>query len=139
MLVQLDKPERAGTIDANPTGEIREARAAQSIVSMSDVEPLALAEPIVEGFPRSSPVLDRVGLSIADHLGEGRQSRHCRLLVRCCDGAGHFGILDDRMDLPSVCRLVVERIEPPDHRPVLLSHHNRHRPNFTQRRDSQPA
>ena len=54
MLVQLDKPERAGTIDANPAGEIREAGAAQSIVAVSDVEPLALAEPIVEGFARSS-------------------------------------------------------------------------------------
>ena len=100
MLVQLDKPERAGTIHANPAGEIREAGAAQSVVSASDVEPLALAEPIVECFARSSPVLDRVGLSIADHLGEGRQSLHCRLLVRCGDGAGHFGIVDDRMDLP---------------------------------------
>ena len=104
MFVQLDKLERAGTIHTNPTGEIREAGAAQSVVAARNVEPLALAEPIVECFARALSVPNCVGLSIADHLGEGRQSRHCRLLVRCGDGAGHFSIVDGSMGLTYLLR-----------------------------------
>ena len=48
MLVQLDKLERAGSVHTNPAGEIRESRAAQSVVSSRDGETLALAEPVVE-------------------------------------------------------------------------------------------
>ena len=130
MFVQLDKLERAGAIHTNPG-----AGAAQSVMAARDVQPLALTEPIVECFPRSLPVLNRVGLSIADHLGEGRQSRRCRLLVRCGDDAGHFGIMDNREYCPSWCRLAVGPIEPPDHRPVVLSHDNRHRRDLPRRRD----
>ena len=72
MLVQLDKLERAGAIHTNPAGEIRETGAAQSEVTACDVEPLALAEPIVECFARALSVPNCVGLSIADHLGESR-------------------------------------------------------------------
>ena len=75
MFMQLDKLERAGPINADPAGEISKARAAQTIVGASNVEPLTLAEPIVEGFVRrpcwivsahpSRTILDRVGTSWA--------------------------------------------------------------------------
>ena len=100
MLVQLDKLERAGSIHANPTGEIREAGAAQSVVAARDFEPLALTEPIFECFARALSMPNCVGLSVADHLGEGRQSLRCRLFVRCGDGAGLSCIVDGRKGLP---------------------------------------
>src|SRR5580704_18114077 len=102
MFMQLDKLERAGPINADPAGEISKARAAQTIVGASNVEPLTLAEPIVEGFARSSSVLDRIGPPVANHLGQGRHivggSPHCGLW--CGGGARHVGIVDDEMLLP---------------------------------------
>ena len=72
MFMQLDKLERAGPINADPAGEISKACATQTVVSAGNVEPLALAEPIIEGFARSSSVLDRIGPPVADHPGQGR-------------------------------------------------------------------
>ena len=91
--------ERASAIHTNSAGEISETGAAQSEVTARDVEPLALAEPIVKCFARALTVPNCVGLSITDHLGKGRKSLRCRLLVSRVDGTGHFSIVGGRMNL----------------------------------------
>ena len=102
MFIQLDKLECAGSINANPASEISKVCAAQTIVGASNVEPLALAEPIIEGLPRPSSVLDRIGPPVADHLGQGwhigAASSHCGLGFG--EGARHVGSVGDRKLLP---------------------------------------
>src|ERR1700730_18130664 len=64
MFVQLDKLERASAIHTNSAGEISETGAAQSEVTARDVEPLALAEPIVKCFASALTVPNCDGLSL---------------------------------------------------------------------------
>jgi hypothetical protein len=94
--VQLNKLECSRAIYADPASEVHEPTATQPVSRASNVETLALAQPVFETLPRSSPVLYGIGTSIPDQLRQARDlgrsgSLQCRLSGASGERTRHIG------------------------------------------------